>query len=204
MANPTFPEEEIDRIKTQRLAAIKQMKADAGYLADTRFAAVVFGENHPYGKPHGGTESSIGAIDQKHLIDFHDEFYVPDNSFMVFAGDITTKDAEKYVGKYFSKWTGRKSQTRRKPRNFPLPPLPAKENKGKIVIVDKPDAVQSALRIGGVGIARNNPDYLKAMVTNTLFGGYFSSRINQNLREVHGYTYGGRSTFDALIPAGVF
>ena len=75
---------------------------------------------------------------------------------------------------------------------------------GKVVIVDKPDAVQSALRIGGVGIARNDKNYLKAFVMNTLLGGYFSSRINMNLRESHGYTYGGRSIFDARILPGLF
>ncbi len=196
VTNPAFPQEEIDRVKTQRLASIQQMKSDAGYLADTRFAAVVFSD-HPYGNPHSGTEKSISTMIRKDFLDFHNNFYVPDNSFIAFAGDITSKEADKYVRKYFSKWKG-------KQRNSHVPPMLSGSYERKIVIVDKPAAVQSALRIGGVGIARNNPDYVKVMVMNTLLGGYFSSRINQNLREAHGYTYGGRSAFDARALPGLF
>jgi len=197
VTSPTFPQDEIDRIKTQRLATIQQMKADAGYLADTRFASAVFG-NHPYGNPYGGTEKSISAIARKDLIAFHANFYVPGNSFIVFAGDITSKETEKYLKKYFLKWEGKK-----KDLSGPLS-LTTNHKEKVVTLVDKPAAVQSALRIGGVGITRDNPDYIKAMVTNTLFGGYFSSRINQNLREAHGYTYGGRSAFDARLLPGFF
>ncbi|MGO9480286.1 MAG: M16 family metallopeptidase [Candidatus Kryptoniota bacterium] len=196
VTNPTFPQEEIDRVKTQRLASILQLKADAGYLADTRFAAIVFGE-HPYGRPHSGTEESINAMSRNDFTAFHNNFYVPENCFIVFAGDITSREAEKYLRKYFSKWKGKK-------KDMPVPPVALDNHERKIVIVDKETAVQSALRIGGVGIARNNPDYIKVMVMNTLLGGYFSSRINQNLRESHGYTYGGRSGFDARTLPGLF
>lgn len=194
--NPTFPQEEIDRVKTQRIASIQQMKADPGYLVDTRFAAVVFGD-HPYGKPSDGTEDSINRMAREDFVGFHEDFYTPDNSFMLFAGDVTPKEAEKYVSKYFAKWKGKK---RAKTIGLPAP----RAAKRKIVIVDKPTAVQSALRIGAVGIARNNPDYIKVFVMNTLLGGYFSSRINMNLREAHGYTYGGRSAFDARLLPGLF
>ncbi|MFZ1080923.1 MAG: pitrilysin family protein [Candidatus Kryptoniota bacterium] len=194
--NPTFPQVEIERVKIQRLASIQQLKADAGYLADTRFAAVVF-RDHPYGNPHGGTEQSMNTMTRKDFMDFHNNYYVPGNSFIVFAGDITSKEAEKYVKKYFLGWKGKK-------KDFAVPPMPSDGYERKVVIVDKPAAVQSALRIGGVGIARNDRNYIKVMVMNTLLGGYFSSRINQNLREAHGYTYGGRSGFDARALPGFF
>lgn len=192
----SFPEEELERVKIQRVASLQQMKADAGYLADTRFASVVFG-SHPYGGRASGTEESIKAIRREDLISFQKGFYTPDNSFMVFAGDITPKEAEKYASRYFEKWKGK-----RKSSSLPLG-VP-NFSKDKVVIVDKPAAVQSALRIGGVGIARTDKNYLKVFVMNTLLGGYFSSRINMNLREAHGYTYGGRSGFDARMFPGPF
>jgi zinc protease len=194
--HPTFPQEEIDRVKAQRIASIQQMKADPGYLADVQFASVVFGE-HPYGNPAGGTEASIKAMSRDDLVAFHRNSCTYNNSFMVFAGDITPEIAEKYVSRYFGKW---------KLRTYSrlVPPAVSNSMSGRVVIVDKPDAVQSGLRVGGIGLARNDKNYLKAFVMNTLLGGYFSSRINMNLRENHGYTYGGRSILDARILPGIF
>jgi zinc protease len=194
--NPVFSEKEIERVKAQRMASIQQLKADPAYLADTKFAGVVFGD-HPYGRPLIGSEDSLNKMRRDDFVSFHKDFYAPDNSFMVFAGDITRKEAEKYAAKCFVKWKGR-----RKRSAVPVP----NENKlgGSVIIADKPGAVQSALRVGHLGIARNNPDYLKVFVMNTLLGGYFSSRINMNLREVHGYTYGGRTGFDARVLPGAF
>ncbi len=194
--NASFPEEEIDRVKTQRFAALKQMKADPGYLADTLFASVVFGE-HPYGKPTSGTEESVKAMSRADFIAFRKSLYTPKNTFMVFAGDITATDAEKFAMRYFGKWNAKGAQRTVSPAADFL-------SDGRVFVVDKPAAVQSSLRIGGVGIARNDKNYLKTYVMNTLLGGYFSSRINQNLRETHGYTYGSRSVFDARILPGLF
>lgn len=194
--NPTFPEEEIERVRTQRLASIQQLKADSGYLADTKFAEVLF-KMHPYGKPPGGTEKSVKELKRSDFRLFHDNLFTPLNSFIVFAGDILPKEAEQFSAGVFGKW-------KRKSKPAAVKSPGASEPRKGIVIIEKPDAVQSALRIGHVGIARRNPDYLKVFVMNTLLGGYFSSRINMNLREVHGYTYGGRSSFDARTLPGVF
>ncbi len=193
---PTFPPQEIKRVKAQRVASIQQLKADPGYLADTRFAAVVFGE-HPYGQTVAGTEESIAAMRRGDFVLFHKDFFTPDNSFMVFAGDITPKEAERYVSKSFSKWKGK-----HKPVEIARPDQVSLD--GKVHVANKPGAVQSALRVGHLGVARSNPDYLKLFVMNTLLGGYFSSRMNMNLREVHGYTYGSRTSFDARILPGTF
>lgn len=194
--NPTFPEEEIARVRAQRLASIRQLKADPGYLADIRFLSSVFGE-HPYGQPSSGTEKSIGLMTRNDFVGFHKSYYTPDNSFLVFAGDITPEEAEKHVSRRFTKWKGNKKPFRIKPPDL-------EKERGKVCVVDKPGAVQSALRIGHIGIARNNKDFLKVFVMNTLLGGYFTSRINMNLREVHGYTYGGKSAFDARLLPGIF
>ncbi len=194
--NPTFPEEEIERVRAQRLASIQQLKADPGYLADVRFMSSVFGD-HPYGRPSSGTDRSIGLMTRKDFVSFHKSYYTPDNSFLVFAGDITPEEADRYVSRRFKKWKGKK-------KPFKIKPPDLEKERATVCVVDKPGAVQSTLRIGHIGIARNNKDFLKVFVMNTLLGGYFTSRINMNLREVHGYTYGGKTTFDARLLPGIF
>jgi len=194
--NPTFPEEEIERVRTQRLASIKQSKAEAGYLAGVRFSKELFA-GHPYANESGGNEESIQKMKRDDLVKFYQTHFIPNNSFIIFAGDITPSEALPLVEKYFGGW--------KKGKN------PHKEfqtvkdvNQTKVVIVDKPGAVQSAIRIGHLGIDRKNKDYVKVYTLNTLLGGYFNSRINMNLRETHGYTYGASSFFDARIYPGPF
>jgi len=194
--DPVFPDEEIDRVKTQRLASIMQLKADSDYLADVRFSRSVFGD-HPFGRPAGGTEDSVRTITRKDISDYHRSLFTPDNSFMVFAGDIGLAEAMRLISKSFRKWKGKTTAP------TVLAPTPV-EGGPRVFIVDKADAVQSAVRIGHFGVARRSPDFLKIFVMNTLLGGYFSSRINMNLREAHGYTYGGRSSFEARMLAGLF
>jgi zinc protease len=194
--NPTFPEEEIERVRTQRLASIKQSKAEAGYLAGVRFSKELFA-GHPYANESGGNEESIQKMKRDDLVKFYQTHFIPNNSFIIFAGDITPSEALPLVEKYFGGW--------KKGKN------PHKEfqtvkdvNQTKVVIIDKPGAVQSAIRIGHLGIDRKNKDYVKVYTLNTLLGGYFNSRINMNLRETHGYTYGASSFFDARIYPGPF
>jgi zinc protease len=194
--NPTFPEEEIERVRTQRLASIKQSKAEAGYLAGVRFSKELFA-GHPYANESGGNEESIQKMKRDDLVKFYQTHFIPNNSFIIFAGDITPSEALPLVEKYFGGW--------KKGKN------PHKEfqtvkdvNQTKVVIVDKLGAVQSAIRIGHLGIDRKNKDYVKVYTLNTLLGGYFNSRINMNLRETHGYTYGASSFFDARIYPGPF
>lgn len=194
--NPTFPVGEIRRVKAQRIATIRQLQADPGYLADTTFSSVVF-SGHPYGNTLGGTEESIGVMKRRDFIDYHRRFYTPDNSFMVFAGDITPKEAEKYVSGQFAKWKGKCAKEK-------IDSPAETDPEGVVFVANKPGAVQSSLRVGHLGISRNNPDHLKTFVLNTLLGGYFSSRMNMNLREVHGYTYGGRTDFDSRALPGSF
>ncbi len=194
--NPTFPKKEVERVKLQRIASIQQMKADPGYLADTTFSSIVFG-SHPYGGTVSGSEESVNEMKRGDFAAFHKSLFTPDNSFLVFAGDITPKEAENYVSGSFRKWKGVCTKN-------VLPQLPESRPDGRVFIANKPGAVQSSVRVGHRGIARNNPDYLKVFVMNTILGGYFSSRINMNLREVHGYTYGGRTDFDGRMLPGTF
>jgi len=194
--NPTFPEEEIERVRTQRLASIKQSKAEAGYLAGVRFSKELFA-GHPYANESGGNEESIQKMKRDDFVKFYQTHFIPNNSFIIFAGDITPSEALPLVEKYFGGWKKGKNPH----REFQT----VKDvNQTRVVIVDKPGAVQSAIRIGHLGIERKNKDYVKVYTLNTLLGGYFNSRINMNLRETHGYTYGASSFFDARLYPGPF
>ncbi len=197
--NPVFDDEEIERSKEQRISSIIQSKDDAGSLSDRLFNKVVF-DKSPYAFPSDGTETSIQNLTRKDFEDFYRNNYNSRNLILAFVGAISKEEAIKIVSERFSSMPDRALQndntnSGEQPSSFPY---------GKIYIANKPGAVQSNLRIGHIGIARNNPDYIEVSVLNTILGGYFGSRINYNLREKHGYTYGARSGFSVRLHPGDF
>ncbi len=194
--HPAFPAEELDRSREQRLASILQRKANANALAGIQFARAVYG-GHPYGKPSDGTEASIKGLTREQIVDFHAKYFLPNNGFIVAVGDVTPKRMRELVSGLFKDWK------RASVPGTAFPPI-ADVAAQKIEVVDKPGAVQSAILVGHVGVERKNPDYIPVTVMNTLLGGYFGSRLNLNLREDKGYTYGARSGFDARLYRGPF
>src|SRR5581483_6299326 len=192
----TFPAEELERMRLQRLAGLRQAKADAGFLADTVFSKIVF-PGHPYGQQPAGTEHSIGQMDREHIVKFAGQYITPYNSFLIGAGDIRPDQFQKMLEIELATWTGPEKQT----VNFGNADLLSARQVG---LVNREGAVQSALRVGHIGVPRNTPDFISLSALNMLLGGYFNSRINLNLLEVHGYTYGARSYIDARIAAGPF
>ena len=134
-----------------------------------------------------GTPASTQAATREEIAGFYKSGFAPQDSALVVAGDITEPQLRSLAQKYFGGWTGQATA--------PRPPMAENTLSRRVFIVDKPNAPQSALRIGQVGLQRNNPDYAPALVMNDILGGLFSSRINLNLREAHGYTYGAFSTF---------
>ncbi len=192
----TYPEEEIERMRLQRLASLRQAKADAGFLADMVFSNMVF-PGHPYGQQSMGTERSITEMSRADITGFAKKYITPSNAFMVAAGDVRSEHLRSLMEANLSTWSG---GTHPKV-SFGDVSLRASSQVG---LINREGAVQSALRVGHVGIPRNSPDYIPVSVLNVLLGGYFNSRINLNLREVHGYTYGARSAFDARIEPGPF
>jgi len=187
LLNPAFPEEEIERIRHDRLTDILQQKDNPGIMAAKIFSNIIYGRNHPYGYTELGTEESNKALTREDLYQFWKSGYVPGNSALVLAGDITEAEARALAENHLGKWKGVPSDSH---------PLSAPQNSPrKIVMVEKVDSPQSAIRIGHVGVARSNADYVPIEVMNTELGGLFSSRINLNLREKHGYTYGAASVF---------
>jgi zinc protease len=187
LLNPLFASAETDRIRHDRLTQILQQKDNPGVLAIKVFFSALYGSDHPYGFTDVGTEESNEAITRDLLEHFYRTGYFAANSALVIAGDITESELRVLGEKYFSNWNGTGSAPE-------MPPVAA-EPRRRIIIVEKPDAPQTVLRIGHIGVPHSNPDYVAIDVMNTVLGGLFSSRINLNLREKHGYTYGASSAF---------
>lgn len=195
--NPVFSQEELDRAREQRISGIIQGKDDAGTLTDRMFNKVVF-DNKPYAFPQEGTEESIRNMTRDDVVKFYGKHYCPGKLVLAFVGAISKDEAISIVNEHFSSW--QKACTEQQA----ITTLPTGYSPNTIYVVDKPGAVQSNFRIGHAGIERNNPDFIAVSVMNTILGGYFGSRINLNLREKHGFTYGARSGFNPRIYPGDF
>ncbi len=187
LLNPAFDLGEIERIRNDRLTHILQQKDNPGTLAAKVFFDSLYSAAHPYGYLDIGTEESNRSLTRELLTQFYQSGYTAANSALIVAGDITESELRSLVDQNFGGWI----------RTGSVPELPAVSRKPRrcVVIVERPDAPQTVLRIGHVGTSRSNPDYPAIDVMNTALGGLFSSRINLNLREKHGYTYGAFSAF---------
>jgi len=194
--NPSFAEEELQREITQSLARLKNSKAQVDYLAQTQFSKVVFGDEHPYGKVT--TEASLNSITTSDLKQFYAKYFVPNNAYCVVGGAISLKDAVALLESKLKDW----KKGTELPKDNVAPKTPASTR--NIVVVDKPEAVQSAVRVGNVSITRLNPDYLKLYVLNVYLGGYFRSQLSQKLREEKSYTYGVSSGLAPRLFPGPF
>ncbi|MFO1400951.1 MAG: pitrilysin family protein [Steroidobacteraceae bacterium] len=185
--HPAFAPAEIERLRNERLTDLLQQRDEPRALAARVFNRVVYGPDHPYGYTEIGTEAALKALTRADLEQFWKAGYVPGNAALVVSGDVTPADLKALAEKYFGQWSGTATAVQ----------LPAVQAAGvrTVVVVDKPGAPQTALRIGQVGVPRSSPDYVPLEVMNTELGGLFSSRINLNLREQHGYTYGAGSRF---------
>jgi zinc protease len=183
----SFPEEELERQRARRLASLLQQRENPRDAAETVLAAVLYGPKHPYGYAEIGTESSIRGIKREDLHGFWKKNLVPNNASLVVAGDITRTELESLAKREFGAW---------EPGAPARPELDvASAPTARVVLVDKPGAAQTQLRIGMAGVPRATPDYAALEMLNRVLGGSFSSRINMNLREAKGYTYGANSRF---------
>ena len=196
LLNPVFHPEEMERIRHDRLTHIQQQKDSLGSLGTKAFYNTIYGSDHPYGYTEIGTEESNKAITRDSIVEFYRSGYIPANATLVVAGDITESEIRLLGEKYLGTWEGAES-------NVTVPGNPRKQSQ-RIVIIDKPEATQTVLRIGHAGVSRAHPDYVPIDVMNTALGGLFSSRINLNLREKNGFTYGASSAFAFRRGAGPF
>ncbi|MFL5581590.1 MAG: M16 family metallopeptidase [Gemmatimonadaceae bacterium] len=194
---PTFPARELERLRKERLTTLLQMRDRPTAIADQAFNYLVFGEEHPYGRPQLGTETSVAGLKRADVEAFYRTHYRPNNATLIVVGDVSPDDVERRARALFGAWTRGEVP----PPTFADAPRPAATT---LYVIDKPGAPQSSLRIGGVGVPRSTDDYFALMVANTILGGSFTSRLMQNLRETHGYTYGARSGFSMRQVAGPF
>ena len=196
---PTFPAGELDRLKKERLAALIQAQDNPAASIGYAFPRVVYGPTHRYGTPASGLAPAIEAITADEVRAFYKEHYVPGNATIVVTGDVTLAAAKTGLDTAFAGWPS--SGPRNATASLPVAPQLTRR---EIVLVDKPGAAQSQIRIGSVGVPRSTPDYATLEVLNTILGGSFGSRLNQNLRERNGYAYGASSVFDMRASAGPF
>ncbi len=195
---PTFPQKELDRVRQEWITSLLQARDDPASVAPMAFARVVFGPTHRYGTGTSGTESTLKAMTAMDLRSFHSSMYQPSNSTLVVVGDVKPETVIPQLEKHFGGWKGGGAVAR-----TPLPVAPPITER-QITIVDVPKAEQSQIRIGAVGVSRSTPDYFTLQILNTILGGSFTSRLNQNLREQHGYTYGASSRFEMRLYPGAF
>ena len=194
---PSFPEREVARLKQERLADLLQQRAEPRGLADEQFACAVYSASARYAWPDGGTAESVRGLTRDDVLAFYAARFRPAGATLVFAGDVTMAQARALAESMFGDWTGAQP--------LPAPTGADDARTGPLTrIVAKADAPQSEVRVGHVGLPRRAPDYFDAMVMNAILGGLFSSRINLNLREAHGYTYGAFSAFEWRRGAGPF
>jgi zinc protease len=193
--HPGFHSEDVDRRRKQRLVRIAQETDNVQSMATRVGPKLVFGDG-PYGRTGTGTAESVGPIAPADLSAFYASHFGPADSALVLAGDVTRAQAESLARQYFGQWAGKTEAA------AAIPPAPAPQPT-RVVIVDKPGAPQTALQAFGIGVPASSPDIETLTVMNYTLGGSFGSRINMNLREVHGYTYGARSNFTQYRDGGM-
>jgi zinc protease len=192
----TFPPDALERVRSERMMEILQQRDEPAAIAGKRFSGLLYGSG-AYGNPIIGTSDSVTRITLDDARRFYEQHYVPNNASVVVSGDIKPNDAVDLVRGAFGSW--------KRGDEPPRPTIKPNSIEGsRIYLIDRPQAVQSEIRVGHIGVSRSSDDYFPINVMNALLGGIFNSRINLNLREKHGYTYGARSTFAFRRGAGPF
>jgi zinc protease len=197
IAHPVFPAAELERLRSQRLTSLIQMRDRPATLAGNAFMRAIYGDDHPYGKDASGTEESVSGLTRDDIASYYIGHYRPSNATLIVVGDTTMREVITVLERELGRWNGGAP-------GGAQPPAPAPSIPPRVYLIDRPGAPQSEIRIGAPALARNTPDYFPVTVMNRVLGGQFSSRINLNLREKRGYTYGARSTFVFLKNPGPF
>lgn len=194
---PDFPDREVARLRDERLAELLQLRAEPGALADEHLSRAVYAPTARYATPAGGSAASVRALTRDVVRGFYAERYRPATTTLVMAGDVSVDRAEELARTLFGDWHGDVGPTTARA-------VDASPSTRITRVIAKADAPQSEVRVGHAGLPRSHPDYFAATVMNAVLGGLFSSRINLNLREQHGYTYGAFSAFEWRRAAGPF
>ena len=196
VVNPTFPQNEIDRQRDDRIGRLLQLKEDPAQVAARVLALAIFGPKNPYGYMEIGTEAALRSMKREELQEFWSEHIVPNNAALIVAGDTSENELRPLLEKAFSNWKQASPKL--------LAEVSAEPASARLIIVDRPGAPQTQLRVAAIGAPRAVPEFQAIQVMNTELGGLFSSRINMNLREEHGYSYGAGSGFTHMREGGWF
>ncbi len=197
IVNPSFPETELETVRRRALVGFIQRKSNPNAISSVVYDRVLYGKDHPYGRQLSGDETSIKNLSRNDLVSYYESTYRPNNAVLIVVGDVEPKMLMPKLEKAFANW---KSGT---VSSGTLPTAQLRDKAG-IFLVDKPNAAQSVVSIGQIGVARDNPDYFPLQVMNSILGGQFSARVNMNLREDKGYTYGARTGYTYRRGAGPF
>jgi len=193
--HPSFADAEIARQRQQLLSSLQVSFDDPDFIANAVFDRLVYGF-HPYGLPQSGTPETLASITRADLMAFHQKYFVPNNAILAIVGDVTADEAFASVRRVFGDWERRD-----------VPVIPAVEpptSTRRVVVVNKPDAVQTEVRVGNIGIPRNHPDYMAVNLAIRILGGEGSNRLHQVLRTARGLTYGAQADFDTYKESGDF
>ena len=199
LIRPRFEQREFDRVRDLRLNRLLQMKDMPPALADRAFTQLLY-RHHPYGHLPIGSEGSLRSLMIRDISTFHRRAYVPSRVTVIAVGDAPHEALTSAVARAFEDWRAESPDPIPEPDTFPTPASPA----SRLALVHRAAAAQSELRVGHVALARRSPDYHGALVVNMILGGQFVSRINMNLREDKGYTYGARTAFEFRRAPGPF
>jgi predicted Zn-dependent peptidase len=196
---PSFPEREVERLREERLNDLRQTMADAGRRVDRLFPSVIYADGAAYARPMAGSEETVPGLDRGALVARHAQLLRPETCTLIVSGDLSGVPVEDIVASAFTTWPVGADAGAADGRAVDSP-RPGR----RVVLVDRPGAPQSEIRVGHVGTGRRVQDFHALAVMNALLGGLFNSRLNRLLREERGYTYGVHSDFDMRRSAGPF
>lgn len=194
---PRFDPAEWKRVQALAVEALGRDQDDPSAVASLVGMRCLFGDAHPYGRPTAGTPASVAALSLDRLREFHRRSYTPSRTTLLVAGDLSVQQAQPLLEKTFGIWPAAAAAPQAELAPCPSNPL-------RVVLVDKPDSVQTVIRFYLPGLAYGDPNRVPLELLNTILGGSFTSRLNQNLREKHGYTYGAGSRYLRQPHVGFF
>jgi len=192
---PGFAAAEIERQRQQMLSGQQVSREDPEYIANSVFDRLVYGF-HPYGMPANGTPQTIAGLTREDLVAFHSRYFVPNNTILAIVGDVTAEEAFAAAKKVFGDWAKKDLPA----QTFIEPPDPTR----RVIVVNKPDSVQTEIRVGHLGIPRSHPDYMAVNLAIRILGGEGSNRLHQVLRTERALTYGAQANMDTLKQTGDF
>ena len=195
---PRFDSREFDRVRAQAIAAVEQSRSTVGGLATEAFARAIYDSASSYARTPQGTPTSLRSLTRDDVVSWHRSMYSPQHATLLIVGDITFAAARQLAERLFGTWTA--------PAREPLRLANRAVNPAttRLILIDRPGSVQSAIYAGQAGIAANDPEFFPMLALNRVLGGGFNARMNMNLRERRGFTYGAFTTLSALRGTGTF